>query len=630
MCGISGLWSKTATQSNLNKLRNSLNTIRHRGPDDVGIEWIVPAELGGEIGLGLTRLAVLDLSTNGHQPMKSRDSRFTISFNGEITNYIEIRNELRTLGCSFHSDTDTEVLLQTLQIWGVDGLTKLEGMFAFALFDSFENTLTVARDVFGIKPFFYSYQSGVQLAFSSEIAGVLELLEQRAQLDWQTAANYLEWGIYDSTESTFIEGVKQLPPGHFMVFDLKTEGLSEPQRYWWPEISDTSTDSFKDAVEQVRFLFLESVEHNLRSDVPVGVALSGGIDSSAIASAIRYLDHDYPLQTFSFVSPGFEFSEEKWIERVVFHTNAHSHLVEANPSTLAADLDEMIVAQGEPFGSTSIYAQFRVFQKAREEGVVVTLDGQGADELFAGYSGYPSKRLHSLIETGKWNQASRYLNEWSKWPGRSKKQALIETAAQFLPMEFTKIYLGNKGKSPLFNYDALKARQIDTDFPGYYVEKQRGKRLKSHLRAELTNLKLPALLRHGDRNSMHFSVESRVPFLSKKLAEYVFSLPESYISANDGSSKSLLRAALRGITPDEILDRRDKIGFATPENQWLKDINWEKELSELTPHSLIRNTQRTQLLLEQESTKEMRLDPGGKWRVLNLLRWARLLDISLD
>ena len=630
MCGISGLWQFSKLDSSEQRLRNSLHNLRHRGPDDIGTSVFRSPQSSGELWIGQTRLAVIDLSAQGHQPMNSADERYLLAFNGEITNYLEIRKQLRSLGRVFRSESDTEVLLQALEVWGKHALQLLEGFYAFALLDRQSNNLLVARDVYGIKPLYFSFLPSQFFAFSSEISGLLPLLNIHPTLNWQTAVNYLEWGTYDSGENTFVEDVFQLKPGHFIEFNLETLSLKGPIKYWEPSISTTSLDSYSDSLEKVRNLFLKSVNQNLRSDVPVGVALSGGIDSSAITSAVRFLEKDYPLNTFSFISPGFEFSEDKWVNLVVSKTNAISHLVASNSEELFNDLDELITLQGEPFGSTSIYAQFRVFQKAREQGVVVTLDGQGADELFAGYSGYPAKRLHSLIEKGHWLSAVRYLNNWSQWPSRSASQTIIETAAQLLPPSFTKLYLSKKGKSPAINYRILKELGLDSGFPGYEVPVARGNRLKAHLRSELMELKLPALLRHGDRNSMHFSVESRVPFLNRELTEYVLSLPEHYISGKDGSSKTLLRAALKGIVPQEILDRKDKIGFATPEGDWLSNIDWEDELSEMSSNSILLNSTHALSALNSKNPGALRLDAGGKWRILNLVRWARTLGISLN
>ena len=573
MCGIAGVWSKDFSRAVADRLLSGLQKIRHRGPDDVGVShWDAHSGMG-HVGLGLARLAILDLSAAGHQPMSTTDGRYTISFNGEITNYLEIRQSLVDLGNTFVSDSDTEVLLTAWSVWGHGCLERLEGMYAFAILDKEEETLTLVRDVFGIKPLFYSEQPD-SLAFCSELVGLYELIPGPPRLDWQAAVDYLLWAAYDHTERSFVEGVRQLAPAHSVTLDLRTGRLGEPRRYWWPVVQTTFSGSIDESAEIVRGLFLESVRRNLRSDVPVGVALSGGIDSSAIVGAIRHLEPTAPIQTFSFVAPGFEESEHEWIDLMVRAVGAQPHAVSSTGSDLFRDLDAMILAQGEPFGSTSIYAQYRVFQSVRENGVVVTLDGQGGDEAFAGYHGYPAQRLHSLIETGRFRESSRFVQAWAEWPGRSAKQAVMDGMAQFMPAGVSRWRSRTLAKSsPILDYAKLRDRNVELEFPLLFAESSRGNRVKSHLRAALTRRGLPALLRHGDRNSMHFSIESRVPFLDRALVEFALSLPEDHLIGADGTSKNVLRRALRGIVPDQILDRRDKVGFSTPEQAWLSKAN---------------------------------------------------------
>lgn len=570
-----------------------------------------------QIGLALARLAIVDLSPGGHQPMHSSDDRFVISFNGEITNYVEIRQDLQRLGRVFRSSSDTEVLLQAWQEWGETALQRLEGMYAFAVLDRETHQLTLARDVYGIKPLFY-FSEPDHFGWCSELPGVLAMRPGSPILNEQVALDYLNWGLYDTDGHTFVDGVMQLSPGHLLRFNTQTGHLDEPERYWWPSISTQSTDSFSEASSRVRECFLRSVQANLRSDVPVAIALSGGIDSTAITSAVRAIEPDYDLHTFSYVASDERISEEKWINAVNAREGATGHRIDASGDQLGADLDRLILAQGEPFGSTSIYAQYRVFQQVRADDFVVTLDGQGADELFAGYHGYPSKRLHSLIERGQWLGAKRFLDDWAEWPGRDRRQTVKETGAQFAPRWLVQRVLGQGEAASWINQSQLG--DLRTWFPGYDAPSQYGARLKGHLRSELTQLKLPALLRHGDRNSMAFSVESRVPFLDRALTEYVLSLPEHYLVGPNGESKRLLRSALRGIVADEVLDRTDKIGFETPQTNWLDSISIE---SDAIP-----------TFLDLTWARETLRKPGGgaspalRWRLINLVKWAELLNVG--
>lgn len=631
MCGLVGGWEMDVSVTMHERLMSGLTAIRHRGPDDIGEASWTPRS-GSMVALGSTRLSILDLTLAGHMPMVSADGRFVLAYNGEITNYIEVRETLLSEGRLFRSGTDTEVLLQAWEAWGPDSLSHFEGLFAFSILDKKLSTLTLVRDPFGIKPLYYSYSEGASLYYSSEVPGLIEMMATRPKLNWQVAYDYLRWASYDGGAEGFIEGVEQLQPAHYLTIDLRTGIASSPIRYWWPSVVVDRSVSLADATDQVRELFLDSVLRNLRSDVPVGVALSGGIDSSAIACSIRHLEPDYDLQSFSYIVPGFDYSEEKWVNRVVADTQARGHIVTPTAADLANDLDDMIRTQGEPFGSTSIYAQYRVFKLARQHGVVVTLDGQGADEAFAGYSGYPEQRLRSLIEKGQWVRAGRFLNEWKAWPNHSARSVLIDTASQFVPEVVSSVlHRMSMRRSPLFDYGLLAERGIRTNFPRIHPESEWGNRLKPHMRSELFIHGLPALLRHGDRNSMRFSVESRVPFLDRRLVEYVLSLPEEYLVAPDGASKSILRHAMRGIVPNEILDRRDKIGFVTPEKAWLGGLlrDVAQPDSEATI-AFLRRGERERELIASSPEEALGLGPRAHWRLVNLQRWVSILGIDAN
>lgn len=624
MCGVAGLWSRLGTPADGIRLRNGLAVIRHRGPDDVGeFVWNDPSS-PVRVDLGLARLAILDLSAAGHQPMSLPGGRFTISFNGEITNYVELREELIGLGESFVSDGDTEVLLKAWARWEIASLGRLEGMFAFAVLDTEARTLTLVRDPFGIKPLFFVH-TGERFAFNSELGGLLASVVPAPKLDWQTAVDYLQWGSYDDTERTFVDGVKQLRPGHYVKVDVDTGRLGQPMRFWWPPVVESFTGSYAGATDTVRSLFLDSVKRNLRSDVPLGIALSGGIDSSAIVGAVRQLEPDLPINTFSFIAPGFARSEHEWIARVAEATCATSHTVQSAPEQLEHDLDDLIRTQGEPFGSTSIYAQFCVFRLAREHGVVVTLDGQGGDEVFAGYDGYPAYRMQSLIEGGNWISASHFARSWAQWPGRNRDSMLVEAAGRFAPKRLRGRIL-RRASSPLLEQTKLSDRGVEARFPIVHSESSRGRRVVSQLRTALTSFGMPALLRHGDRNSMRFSIESRVPFLDRALAEFVFTLPEDWLIGSDGTTKRILRDAARGWIPEEVIDRRDKIGFETPENDWMTRLG---DLPNDPDHPVaFLRPGRTNTLTAGLTEAEIRWGGRSHWRLINLRRWISINNID--
>lgn len=633
MCGIAGGWWHQYPEAT-NALSNALYAMRHRGPDDNGHEFY-PID-SATVGLAQARLSIIDLSTAGHQPMHSPDGRWAIVFNGEIYNYRELRTELQAHGYPFTSDSDTEVLLTAWVHWGSACLPRLTGMFAFAVLDKRQATLTCVRDAFGIKPFFYSAGHaghGKGFAFASELPALLQLLPAKPQLNWQRAYDYLVHGDYDSTPDTFYANVHHLPPGHWLQVNVATGQANTPQCWWQPNITERPGWCFDDAVEQVREQFLHNIRLHLRSDVPLGAALSGGIDSSAVVCAMRHVEPHLPIHTFSFIAEGSDVNEEHWVDHVNQHVGAIPHKVHVTPQELAHNLDDMIRAQGEPFGSTSIYAQYRVFQLAKEQGITVTLDGQGADEMLAGYNGYPGQRLRSLLETGQWGQAWQFLNQWSQWPGRSLAYGTKAGIAAFtsgnLYQTLRKIN-GSKTVPDWMRAQPLREAGVQLQAPLQRpVSQSRGRRVMAELALSLSRRGLPSLLRHGDRNSMRFSVESRVPFLTLDMVELLLSMPEEFLISSQGETKSIFRAAMRGIVPDDVLDRRDKIGFATPEQDWLLSMaptirEWLQEDLQLPFFDQSKVLQEFDLIVSGKKPFSWQV-----WRWVNFCRWYSLFMLPL-
>lgn len=572
MCGITGGWWLKPPRDLRDRIAASQHKLKRRGPDDRGSELFDVCT--GKLALAHTRLSIIDLSSAGRQPMQSDTGRHHITFNGEIYNYRELRQELTALGYTFHSDSDTEVLLKAWQEWNIDCLVRLEGMFAFVVYDAKEKTLSCVRDAFGIKPFYFDLQPD-RFLFASEPAALLCLREQKPQANWQRCYDYLVHGDFDNQQDSFIKGVQQLLPGQWMKVDLSNPGASRQQTWWKPNYQENTELSFDQAAEAVREQFLHNVRLHLRSDVPLGAALSGGIDSSAIVCAMRYLDASQPINTFSYIAPGYKQCEESWVDRINQFTDAKAHKVSATGEDLARDLDRLIDLQGEPFTSTSAYAQYRVFQLAHESNMTVTLEGQGADELLAGYAGYPGHRMLSMIESGDLSGAERFARNWARWPGRSYGRAWQYLAAVTLPDSLFGIASKTMGRSftpSWINAGALADAGVTMVFEREKKhDSAKGRRVMERLASSLTNRHLPGYLREGDRNSMQFSLESRVPFLTLPLANLLFSLPEHYLISRDGETKSVFRAALRGIVPDDLLDRKDKIGFETPESSWFME-----------------------------------------------------------
>lgn len=638
MCGIAGFVS-LSNPGRIALAPDVLDALEHRGPDDSGwitmsgttvrrgVEWKLPAN-SPEVLLLQRRLSILDVSKSGWQPMSTPDQRYHIIYNGEIYNYLELRRELEELGCTFHSNSDTEVLLYALAQWGTDGLKRMVGMFAFALLDTLHRTVTLGRDFFGIKPLFYWIDNGC-LYFASEIKALVAFGLSRPSVNPSRLLLYLRYGVSDFGAETMLADVAQLPSAHTIQISLETGEVSEPKRFWTPIPTAIRDISFHDAARRVRELFLESVQLHLRSDVPVGVALSGGIDSSSIVMAIRHLHPNAEIHAFSFISEQAEYSEEKWVDIVARESGAILHKVHATASQMVSDLGLMVAAHGEPFGSTSAYAQFQVFRAAHNAGIKVMLDGQGADELLGGYDQYKGARLASLVRQSRWADAFSFLRQLGKSDAIGIYLGIAYSAEFLLPPALQTLARAAVGKQTFPSW--LRAGWFrDRDVTSTFANFTDSPFVLRRCLARSLHETLPALLRYEDRNSMASSVESRVPFLTPQFVEFVSSLPEEYLIDAQGTSKAVFRQAMRGLVPDAILDRKDKIGFATPERSWLTQSNgWAK--------SALRGATARQMpfLNIEKAQDEFDAVTLGKrpfnfhlWRWINLIQWSEDLQVQ--
>ncbi len=613
-----------------------------RGPDDEGYLGLGspgreiftqnPDDLAGmPVGLAHRRLAILDLSAAGRQPMSSSDGRLHLVFNGEIYNYIELREELEAAGHRFVSQCDTEVLLAGLDRWGRDVFGKLVGMFAFAFIDTHRRTLLLARDCFGIKPLYYTCDAE-RLAFSSTIPALLVLPDLRRRVSAPQIYDYLRFGLTDHGQQTLFADINQVPPGTWMEFNLDNPLPAEPQRYWSPPAGDPVDISFDQAAEMLREMFLESIDLHLRSDVMVGTCLSGGIDSSSIIAAMRAVKGDgLAIHAVSYIADDPALNEQRWVALSAEAAGATVHTVGSQAEDLQADLDELIASQGQPFGSTSIFAQRCVFQRASQEGLTVMLDGQGADELLGGYHPHLAARLASLLRNGRIYQAFHLLGCIAKGQGIGAGEALARALGLLLGDSFGSVGRKLTGKELLpgwLDADWFSSRGVVPTF-----SRRRGRNiLLDTLRDAVSETSLPMLLRYEDRNAMAFSIENRTPFLTPKIAEFILSLPESHLISRDGQSKAVFRQAMRGIVPDAILDRRDKIGFATPEARWLGRLGpWvEQTLS----GDVAAEIPALKLDVVRRQAREV-LGGGGRfdtkiWRWINLIKWTECFEVDFS
>ena len=636
MCGFLG-WYGCEGPTFESALLESLRTcLRHRGPDDEGLHWGERSSQSPEMAGAMVReamvhnrLSVIDLSECGHQPMYSEDGRYSIVYNGEIYNYQELRAELETLGHSFRSHSDTEVLLRCYLQWGRNCLERLVGMFAFAVLDLWEGQLFLARDFFGIKPLYYTRWRG-GIAFASEIKALLKLPGVDRTANAQRVYQYLRFGVSDHGGDTLFAGIQQLPAAHWIQFGAGAAHAAEPVRYWNLDAQERIDLSFAEAAGRLRELFLDSVRLHLRSDVPVGAALSGGIDSSSIVMAMRLLEPQLEIHSFSFIAEDAAISEERWVDVIGKTARARVHKVRASAEELVRDLDPLIRIQDEPFGSTSIYAQYRVFRRASEAGIKVMLDGQGADELLAGYRPYLAARAASLVRQRRWQELLQFVGIAGREPGMSATFLAMLSLGHLIPPRVQgalRLITGQGGTPRWLKEDWFQARNVSAGSLGYT---EGDDVLRNQLIRSTSETSLPHLLRYEDRNSMAWSIESRVPFLTPQLARFLFALPEEYHIGRDGTSKAVFRAAMRGIVPDSVLDRRDKIGFATPELDWVRAI---EPFVQATLASEAAG--RCPFIDRAAARKEWERVSAGEqpykfhvWRWLNMVRWSDLLDVN--
>ena len=582
MCGIAGILNFSSNAISANKLKAMTDSLAHRGPDAEGAF----IDQQGQCALGHRRLAIIDLSQAGKQPFLSKDGRFALIFNGEIYNYIELRQMLEKQGDEFVTATDTEVLLKMFMRYGIHCLDHLEGMYAFAIWDKEKKELFCARDRFGEKPFFYC-QHEQQVLFASEIkalwaAGVLRVVGKRSLY------NYLLFGTVRDTNdpsSTFYENIQELPAAHYLK--ITNVGELQVKRYWDLEISHHNTSiSFTAAAETFAHLLRQSVKKRLRSDVSVGSSLSGGLDSSVIAGLINQMKPEKQQQTsFSARFKNFEKDEGAYIKEVLKkYPSIKSYEVYPSADSAIRNLEKLLYFQDEPFNSLSISAQFEVMEKASQTGIKVLLDGQGADEYLAGYEPFHEVYLNEL--RNKDRKIFKLEKEaFEKYYQRKFDQPQVSA---YLMSNYTGFYrklaeTKRRFTSPSDAYfmgihpDIVREFQKDSQ----PVFKPAG--FKEHLKYALQSKGLNDLLRYADRNSMANSLEVRLPFLNHQLVEFAMSLPSGFL-INQGWTKYLLRRSMEDVLPEKVGWRKTKIGFAPPQKQWLQ----EKKFLEITEESKSR------------------------------------------
>lgn len=571
MCGIAGIISSNTSLVTREQLTKMMDALAHRGPDGQG-QWI---NSRGNVGFGHRRLSIIDLTAAGAQPMHYL-KRYSIVYNGEIYNYIELKEVLYKKGYRFQSNSDTEVILAAYDYWKEDCLEQLDGMFALAVLDKKAQIVFAARDRFGEKPLYY-VANNVRFAFASEMKAFWAIgIEKKT--DEKMLLNYLALGYVQNAndkEQTFFKNIYSLPPGSFLQLNIRTLQY-KTYAYWDIDKDSVQKISSIDAIEKCSELFSLSVKRRLRSDVAVGTSLSGGLDSSAILATVN---HSAGLfKTFSAVFPGFEKDESKYIRTVTDYLSVakssnrqiQQNSIEPSALGLIKDFETLCYHQEEPFPSSSIYAQYKVFELAKQHNVKVLLDGQGADETLAGYNKYIHWYLQQLtgksrfIAAQKEKKLLRKNNLLFNW-GINNYLAAYFPAHAVIQLEHNE-YLKTV-QQPDINKDFVAALQ-GREWEG--IRKPIITKLNDILYFNTHTSGLEELLRFADRNSMAHGVEVRLPFLSYELVQFIFSLPASF-KIHDGWTKWLLRKMMDKKLPDEIVWRKDKVGYEPPQLQWMQN-----------------------------------------------------------
>ncbi len=660
MCGIICVISEKSFYPRHMKILS--DALKHRGPDDEGYisantKTKSVIELEGNdthpeikgkfpninyfegkanLLLGHRRLSIIDPSPRGHQPMSDEKKQAWIVFNGEIYNFIEIRDELRRKGYSFQTNTDTEVLLKSYLEWDIGCLQKFNGMWAFIIYDVRKNIIFGARDRFGVKPLYYSKlqhpEFGDLIVFSSEIKAIMKILPEKT-LNHKAVFDLIGLMITEIGED-FIKEIREIKPSEAFVINLNKLDFRK-WRYYSLEVNEEN-EKFDEKklrifIANIRELIFDAVRKRLRSDVPVGSCLSGGLDSSSIVCTINEILKQEKIENigefqnvFTAVFPGESVDESKWAEFVVKKTRTKWHKVEPKPQELNEDIQDLIYYQDIPFTSTSIYAQYRVMKLAKEAGMKVMLDGQGGDELFTGY--HVSSLIY-FIQTVRTKNLSEIIREIISIKNSPLNLAYIARGSFSMFIAKSGIIAEKIFLNIAASLQPLLSR-LNRDFIHQNADRLKELRetianfnLNLHLHNLMTGGGLKQLLRFEDRNSMRFQIEARTPFSDDiNLIEYIFKIPWTY-KIRRGWTKFLLREAMSGIIPEEIKRRKSKIGFATPEIKWFKE-NAKFISSEIKERKdFLKDFVKVDKILND---LEKGIIPPNLWSIFNLAVWTRL------
>ncbi len=565
MCGIAAIIGLDGRKVDTAALERMAFSLQHRGPDDKGVY------VNGSIGLGFRRLSILDLSPSGHQPKVSHDGKGVLVFNGEIYNYIELREELRALGHHFESTGDTEVLLAAYSEWGKDCLPRLNGMWAFLIYDLEERKIFGSRDRFGVKPL-YRYSAGDLVLFGSEIKAILHSGYYKADVNLEVAARFLIEDLLDVDDKTFYAGIEQIPAGS--AFELHFDGRQRTWFYW--SLDDIAMEDVAQPCKVFKELFDDAVRLRMRSDVPVGVCLSGGLDSTSILCTMAKVrtNASSPLEAFSFTSKDYD--ESKYITDTIKLTGAHINGLEVNAASIVSRLEKALWYHDEPLHSMTALVGFELMSLAAEKGVKVILNGQGADETIGGYHSYFPMYWGEMLRKAEYSLAWDEIIKYSSVFGANQYRLFLESIGAALTDGISNL--------SLYKRFATFKRRVALNKYGWFTQELvarlkaekpvRNASLKDALKVSMRRQPLPLFLRIEDRNSMAHSVEARLPFLDYRLVTLMFKLPSTW-KMKGPWNKYILRQAMTDIIPESVRTRSDKMGFPVPCRQWLTTTLYE-------------------------------------------------------
>jgi len=666
MCGISLSIAKKSIDVPAFKAFNTI--VKHRGPDDEGFVFISDKDFkvvtaGGadtpigvwntvtsyqpesqiddvtgdyRVAIGHRRLSILDLSPLGHLPMCDRLQRYWIAYNGEIYNFVELKEELAALGYQFSTQSDTEVIIAAYAQWGSECLSRFTGMWAFTIYDTETQTIFIARDRYGIKPLYYWFSPEGDFYLASEIKQFTQVPSWKAQLNPQRVYDYLFYAMTDHTEETMFKNVHTIPPGHSISIHIDR---CEPEKNgkltlhkWYAPKSKRFVGTFEEACEQFNKHFDSAINLHLRADVTIGSALSGGLDSTAIVCSVNKKLTEQGVselqKTFSSCSHDKRFDEKEWIDKVIEKTNVDATFIYPEGKDVFELTRKIIWHQDEPYQSQSAFLAYNVFEAAKNSNVKVLLNGQGADEYLSGYNAFAIFRKRNMFKKGQFLRLYRELDGITfSEKMRDSKLVFYHLFPKRVVRYLSKYSSNHKMLHSIIDVEKLGAKRKHP----HDKKKFRFNSIFEIAHYQIFFEPLQKYLRWEDRNSMAHSVEARVPFLDHRLVEFTTQLPVDYLNAN-GEPKKIMKYGLSDILPQAIQNRKDKKGFITPEEVWFKTAHTEQFLAMFDQYN--KNTQ--SIIRDKEARLYFDEIIAGKkafdytyWRLISLGIWMDVFNIQL-